>query len=317
KVLSGEVNPSGKLAETYPLNYSDVISSDYYPGEFITSEHRESIYIGYRYYDTARLAVRFPFGHGLSYTAFNYKNLKISGNSVSLEVENIGEYTGEEVVQLYIKAHDRKVFTPEKELKAFDKIYLKPGETKTVILALDKHAFAFYHTNQKKWIVAGGQYEILIGSSSRDIRLNDQITITGNYESFYTEVDNSKYTKLQNTSLSSEDFEALLDKPLPESKQDKKKIIDENDIIEQAKYASLFGRLLYGIIILVRKWFWFIGKPILANNVMFILEMPFRSVARMSAGRFNIKMLSGLLAMVNGHFFKGLYILIREKLRRE
>ncbi len=179
EIISGKVNPSGKLAETYPINESDVPCSNYYPGTGLTAEHREGIYIGYRYYDTAEKDVLYPFGHGLSYTDFEYSDIKLSAEkiddtetlTVTCRVKNIGDRDGAETVQLYVKDCESTVFRPEKELRDFTKIYLAKGEEKEVSFTLSKRAFAYYNININDWHVETGEFEILIGASSRDIRL--------------------------------------------------------------------------------------------------------------------------------------------------
>ncbi len=179
EIISGKVNPSGKLAETYPFSESDAPCSNYYPGTGLTAEHREGIYIGYRYYDTAEKDVLFPFGHGLSYIDFEYSDIKLSAErikdteklTVTCKVKNIGDRDGAETVQLYVKDCESTVFRPEKELRDFVKIYLKKGEEKEVSFTLSKRAFAYYNININGWHVESGEFEVLIGASSRDIRL--------------------------------------------------------------------------------------------------------------------------------------------------
>lgn len=180
EIISGKVNPSGKLAETYPFNESDVPCSNYYPGTGLTAEHREGIYIGYRYYDTAEKDVLYPFGHGLSYTVFEYSDIKLSAEkindtetlTVTCKVKNIGDRDGAETVQLYVKDCESTVFRPEKELRDFTKTYLAKGEEKEISFTLSKRAFAYYNININDWHVESGEFEILIGASSRDIRLS-------------------------------------------------------------------------------------------------------------------------------------------------
>lgn len=184
-LLFGDANPSGKLAETFPKELSHNPSYLNFPGEGDKVEYREGIFVGYRYYDKKNLEPLFPFGYGLSYTTFEYSNLNISKNeildtetvTVSVKVKNIGEITGKEVVQLYIRDIESSVIRPEKELKGFEKIELKPGEEKTVVFELDKRAFAYYNVDIGDWHVETGEFEILIGKSSRDIALKDKIIV--------------------------------------------------------------------------------------------------------------------------------------------
>ena len=181
-ILYGKINPSGKLAETMPLKLSDNPSYlNFGGGEKV--EYREGIFVGYRYYDTKEMDVAFPFGYGLSYTTFAYSNLKLSMENptekdtvmVSADVTNTGKSAGKEVVQLYIRDLTGSAIRPEKELKGFEKVFLEPGETKTVTMELNKRSFAWYNTELHDWFAANGDYEILVGASSRDIRLTETL----------------------------------------------------------------------------------------------------------------------------------------------
>ena len=181
-ILYGKINPSGKLAETMPLKLSDNPSYlNFGGGEKV--EYREGIFVGYRYYDTKEMDVAFPFGYGLSYTTFAYSNLKLSMENptekdtvmVSADVTNTGKSAGKEVVQLYIRDLTGSAIRPEKELKGFEKVFLEPGETKTVTMELNKRSFAWYNTKLHDWFAASGDYEILVGASSRDIRLTETL----------------------------------------------------------------------------------------------------------------------------------------------
>ena len=181
-ILYGKINPSGKLAETMPLKLSDNPSYlNFGGGEKV--EYREGIFVGYRYYDTKEMDVAFPFGYGLSYTTFAYSNLKLSMENptekdtvmVSADITNTGKSAGIEVVQLYIRDLTGSAIRPEKELKGFEKVFLEPGETKTVTMELNKRSFAWYNTELHDWFAASGDYEILVGASSRDIRLTETL----------------------------------------------------------------------------------------------------------------------------------------------
>ena len=177
-LLYGNVNPSGKIAETFPLQLEDNPSYLYYIGdEQDKTEYREGIFVGYRYYDKKKMNVLFPFGHGLSYTTFEYSNLKLDKTemkdtdtlTVSVDVTNTGAVKGKEVVQLYVGMPESMTIRPDKELKGFEKVELEPGETKTVSFELSKRAFAYYKTDMADWYVESGEYEIIAAKSSRDI----------------------------------------------------------------------------------------------------------------------------------------------------
>ncbi len=185
-ILYGKVNPSGKLAETLPLKLSDNPSYLNF-AEREKVNYREGVFVGYRYYDAKEMEVAFPFGHGLSYTSFKYSDLKLDRTemtdqdtlTVSVDVTNTGDRAGKEVVQLYVSDLTGAVRRPVKELKGYEKVSLEPGETKTVTMTLDKRSFAWYSTDLHDWYAASGEYEILIGASSRDIRLTENVHLTG------------------------------------------------------------------------------------------------------------------------------------------
>ena len=189
-VLFGKVNPSGKLAETFPLRLVDVPAHINFPGGAGQVRYGEGIFIGYRYYDAKEQPVAFPFGYGLSYTSFAYSNPHLSaaafddvdGVIVSVDVINTGRVAGKEIVQVYV--HDRKsvLARPPKELKGFAKVELQPGETKAVTVALDFRAFAFYHPGYRQWITEDGEFDILIGASAADIRCTVSATLRSTFK---------------------------------------------------------------------------------------------------------------------------------------
>ncbi|MFA9375977.1 MAG: glycoside hydrolase family 3 C-terminal domain-containing protein [Lachnotalea sp.] len=186
QILYGKANPSGKLAESFPLKIQDNPSYLNFPGTGKKVFYKEGVFVGYRYYDTKKMDVLFPFGFGLSYTTFELSNYKVSNHdikesdtvTVSVDVKNIGAMAGKEVVQLYVRDNTGAAIRPEKELKGFEAVALKPGEIKTVSIELNKRSFAWYNEEIKDWYVATGDYTVLIGNSSRNIMFEDQIHIT-------------------------------------------------------------------------------------------------------------------------------------------
>ena len=184
-VLFGKVNPSGKLAETFPLKLSDTPAYLNWPGGSGQVRYGEGLFIGYRYYDAKQIPVLFPFGYGLSYTNFAYSNPRVSatrfkdadGLTVTVDVTNTGKVTGKEIVQVYV--HDQKsgLVRPEKELKGFAKVDLQPGQTRSVTIQLDFRAFAYYHPEYKQWITEDGDFDILIAASATDIRHSLTVTL--------------------------------------------------------------------------------------------------------------------------------------------
>jgi len=316
KVLSGEVNPSGKLAETYPLHYEDTPSYHNFPGKESTVEYRESLYVGYRYYDSARIPVRFPFGFGLSYTSFEYSDLKLDSKGLSFSLKNTGSREGQEVVQLYVSASSNDIFRPKKELKGFKKVRLQAGESTTVRIDFDDKTFRYFNVKTQSWEIEGGEYRILLGASSTDIRLEASLKIEGTSTVLPYEKDllPSYYSSwVQNTGLA--EFEALLGHKAPKASWDRKKALSYNDMVSQCQYAKgLFARFVYQ---LIRFAHWFlkkIGQRSTANLItMSFLPMPFRGLARMTGGLVNMPMVDGVLMIVNGHFFRGLGHVIKEQ----
>ncbi|NLX09617.1 MAG: glycosyl hydrolase, partial [Chloroflexi bacterium] len=185
-VLFGDVNPSGKLAETFPLRLADTPAYLNFPGEHDTVRYGEGIYVGYRAYEAQDRAVLFPFGFGLSYTTFEYSNLTIDATAfglgsiptIALDVTNTGPVAGKEIVQLYVHDVRARLPRPPKELKAFAKVQLEPGETKRVSFTLTERAFSYYDPDHQQWVAEAGEFDILIGSSSADIRLTQRITLS-------------------------------------------------------------------------------------------------------------------------------------------
>jgi beta-glucosidase len=185
EVLFGDVNPSGKLPTTFPVRLEDNPAYINYPGENGRVRYGEGIFVGYRYYDKKRVAPLFPFGHGLSYTDFKYSNLRLSAKSilpnellkVKVDVTNTGKVTGKEIIQVYVRDVKSTFARPEKELKAFAKVELKPKQTKTVTFTLDREAFWYFDAVKNTWRTEPGEFEILVGASSRDIREKQSVLL--------------------------------------------------------------------------------------------------------------------------------------------
>ncbi|GKU27006.1 glycoside hydrolase family 3 C-terminal domain-containing protein [Clostridium folliculivorans] len=316
RVMSGEVNPSGKLAETYPVHYEDTPSFNNFPGKEVSVEYRESVYIGYRYYDTANIDVLFPFGYGLSYTTFEYSDIKVNKDKVTFKITNSGNVPGMEVAQLYVGCRSKEIFRPKKELKGFAKIFINPGETKTVTIPFDDKTFRYFNVKTNKWEVEQSDYKIMIGASSDDIRLIDSVFIegTGAPLPYKKELLKSYYSGKANN-VGKEEFETLIGRKVPVATWDRKKPLGYNDTVAQCQYAKgLFARFAFHMISFA---YWFlrkIGKRMTANVIMMsIYHMPFRGIARMTGGVANIQMVDGILMIANGHFFKGLNHLLKER----
>ncbi|HCL04406.1 MAG TPA: glycosyl hydrolase [Lachnoclostridium phytofermentans] len=217
-ILFGDVNPCGRLAESFPCKLEDNPSFANFPGGDLTVEYRESIYVGYRYYDKAEVDVLFPFGYGLSYTTFAYDKLTLTKEGeyvkASLCVKNTGSVAGAEIVQVYVSQKNSSVFKPVRELKGFAKVHLNPGEEKAVEILLDKRAFAYYATEKSDWVVEKGEYTVAAAASSRDIRLTADITLEGCESG--SVVQPMSYCSLKAPlSIEAKDFEILYGRELP------------------------------------------------------------------------------------------------------
>ncbi|MGN0747910.1 MAG: beta-glucosidase [Aristaeellaceae bacterium] len=316
RVLSGEVNPGGKLAETFPLSWADHPVSRDYPAAEATSEYREGLYVGYRYFATAHRPVRFPFGYGLSYTRFRYDSLAVEDTGVAFDLTNCGPCDGDEIVQLYVSLPGATVFRPARELKGFARVSLRAGETRRVRIPFDEYTFRYFNVKTDAWEIEGGRYDVLIGASSEDIRLQGSLTLpgTGAPDPYAGRMVDC-YRACALDSVPDEAFEALLGHPIPEKRRDPTRPLQMNDALAHMAYARnpvarLVARFLKGQVdrAVAR------GKPDL--NLLFMYNMPFRGMAKMMNGMVTMAMAEDVLLMVNGHFFRGAGRLIRHFLHR-
>lgn len=304
RVITGEVNPSGRLSETYPLRYEDTPAYRYFPGAERCSQYREGIYVGYRYYDTGKVKVQYPFGYGLSYTTFSYKNLEISENEVRFTLANTGKVDGKEVVQLYVGGPKGRIFRPEKELKGFKKVFLKAGESKVITIPFDDKTFRYWNRLTNRFEVEGGVYSIFIGANVADIRLLQTVTREGTTEDWPYKAETLKsYYTGRISQVSEKEFETLLGHPVPEGKWSGD--LSLNDALCQMYYAkSPLARLVWRILTGLKNKSEEKGKPDL--NLLFIYNMPFRGIAKMTGGAVSMDMAEGMVLAVNGHFFRGM-----------
>jgi len=305
-ILTGAVNPSGKTSETYPVSFEENPTYGNYPGGPVTSEHRESVYIGYRYYDSAKKDVTFPFGYGLSYTDFEYSDIKLSADkikdtdtlTVSFKLKNAGAVDGAEVVQLYVSDKESTIFRPEKELRAFKKVFLKAGEEKEVSLELSKRAFAFFNVNINDWCVETGEFDILVAASSRDIRLSATVTVESTVECEipdYRAVAPNYYNDVAN--ISRDDFAAVYGE-LPNPEIDRTKKIDLYCCLNDARHTKWGGKLCN----LIEKLMSGMGSDANGDGKMLAAmatQIPIRNFIQMSMGVFSPEMADGLLKMLN------------------
>ena len=302
-VLTGKVNPSGKLNETYPIHYEDTPAYAYYPSKERSSEYRESLYVGYRYYTTVGKSTRFPFGYGLSYTTFEYKDLKIDTEGVTFTIKNTGNVAGTEIAQLYVGKSSETVFRPVRELKGFVRVELQPGEEKEVRIGFDDKTFRYWNIKTRQWEIETGTYQIMVGASVADIRLTGMTERTGNSKGYpYNPAKMPYYYTGIVQKISDEEFRELLGHEIPNRRWSGN--LEINDAICQMYYAkSRLARLIYRCLTKMKKKSEAQGKPDL--NILFIYNMPFRGIAKMTGGAVSMEMVYGIVDAVNGHFMLG------------
>lgn len=330
-ILYGKVNPSGKLAETFPLKLTDTPTYLYF-GENRQSLYCESVFVGYRYYDAANMPVLFPFGHGLSYSSYSYGDISLTSSeikegdplTVSINITNISEVDGKEAVQLYIAPPKSKIYKPVRQLAAFKKVFIQRGETRTVEFELDKRAFAYYNTQIGDWHVESGTYKIEIGASSRDIRAVREITVT----SSRPEVEVPDYTAkapqyynldVQTKIFDKKQFEEVYGKPIEDEKAPGKGEFTLNSALEDLRNGNLKSKLFYRSIMhgIKKKNKKETQEHLRRMNIVMTREMPLRTVASFSMGKITIEQMDALVMMFNGHFFKGLMRWRKAKKRKK
>lgn len=309
--LLGKVNPSGKLNETWPLQLEDTPSYPYFPSKERTAEYREGLYIGYRYYDTANIPVRYPFGHGLSYTTFLYSDIHAEKDRVTFTIANAGAWDGAEVAQVYVSCKDGNVFRPQKELKGFAKVFLKAGESRTVSVSLDDKAFRYFNVKTNRWEVESGIYTISVASDAAHVRLSANIRVEGtNAPAPYGALPGYESGRI--TRISEVEYRDLLGHPIPDGHWGGE--LTRNDAICQLYYAKTgAARLVYKILTHMKEKSEAKGIPDL--NILFVYNMPFRALAKMSGGLMSDRMVDDVVLLVNGHFWRGLGRLIGDFFR--
>ena len=314
KVLTGEVNPAGKLTETFPMTYEDLPVSHYYPGAQKTSEYRENLFVGYRYTETADCPVTFPFGYGLSYTTFRYDNLKADRDEVTFEITNTGTVDGDEVAQVYVSLPDSKIMRPARELKGFARVSLKAGETRQVTVKLDDKAFRYFNVGTNNWEIESGSYEIQVGASVRDIRLTAKVDVQGTDAEIPETAKAGFLTVEQLPAVPDASFSTLIGREIPASTYGETFSI--NDPLDQLGRArNPIARLVFRVMDSQRKKSLAAGKPDL--NILFMFNMPFRGTAKMTGGMITMRMADAIVFMVNGHWHRGLGRLIAGFFRKK
>lgn len=309
-LLTGKATPSGKLTETWPIKYADVISKDTFGKKNV--EYRESIYVGYRYYEKAGMDVRYPFGHGLSYTDFEYSGLVIQNRTVTVSIKNVGTVRGGEVVQLYVEPPADGLFRPEKELKGFTRVELEPGEEKQVQFELNDRSFALWSGG---WKIPEGRYTIMVGASSRDIRLQESMEVSGEVLTVPDWQKNSWYETLSGAPKR-EEWESLMGYPVPIQPEPKKGQFTMDNSCAEMKESSFIMKIQYKVTenIIAKS---FGGKkdmsdPAYRMTITCATDCPLRSVIISGGGAMSDSLAEGLLLMANGHYIKGLLAMMKK-----
>lgn len=333
KLLLGKAVPCGKLAETWPMKLSDTPAYHYYPGGYTTVEYRESIFIGYRYYEAAKKKVRFPFGHGLSYSDFTYSDMKIGKEeyqpgdivTVSFNVTNNGTVTAKETALVFVGHSSDKVFLPEKELRGFDKVIFEPGEKKRVSFNLDTSSFAYYDVNRKGWYAESGEYTIYTGPSAGNSSLQISIHLVNAAGCINNGVRDGdlqpdgphRYPTYHHLSegefkVSDEEYKSLYGKDLPDGKLPPKRPYHNGSTVTDIRH-TLVGKSMARNITRMAKELADGSKEDEGMMVSMLLEMPFHSMIASGQGMMTERMLGGILDMANRHYLKGAIKLLIKK----
>lgn len=319
-LLLGIEVPCGKLAETWPLSLKDTPCYNYFPGGRLTVEHRESIFVGYRYYEKVEKPVLFPFGHGLSYVNFMYSNLKLDrekcslgeGVNLTFSITNCGDMPAKETALIFVSHENSRVFLPKKELREFIKVHLNPGETKQLTIYLDTSTFGYYNTLIEDWYSESGSYQVMVGGSSTDCTLKASIYVdsperpqpdlTRKAPSYY-ELPKGEL-KIDN-----QEFEVLYGKNLPAANQKAARPYNWNNTLEEISH-TLIGKITIKYADRIAKKATEVEKQQEGMMAAMIKEMPFFSIVASGEGMVSERMMEGIIDLLNGHYIKGLYKLL-------
>lgn len=301
-VLTGAVNPSGRLAETYPVRLEDTATVRCFPSREETAEYREGLYVGYRYYETAGVPVRFPFGFGLGYTTFAYADLVVDADGASFTVTNTGEVAGSEVAQLYVARRSPSgVHRPARELKGFRKVHLEPGETVSVTIPFDRYTFRHYAVERAAWEVEAGDVEIGVGRNVADLPLAATHRVAGE-EPASRRADLPSYDTAKVTDVPDAEFAALLGRR-PGVRGSGGPLVANSPLLAMHGAKSPVARFAAWVLQRLIARSMRRGKPDL--NLLFLYNMPLRAIAKMTNGSVSTEMVESMVTVVNGRFFTG------------
>lgn len=315
-IVSGETNPSGHLAESWPIRYIDCPSSLFYPGESDVSLYKESIFVGYRYYLSAKREVLFPFGFGLSYTEFSLSNFKLSRETlregqkvkVSVKVTNSGDKEGATVVQCYIGAKSKKTLHPLRELRAFEKIILAPKKSKTITFELPYEAFSHYGVTSESWVVNDDDYSIDLGLNCRDISFSKTIKVNSGHRSRDNRFVLPSYFHFASNGawrISDDEFEVLLDHSVSKNVRKKKKKVSRNSTFKEIEHTFIGKKLKKQIVSLNEASSK--DEYYKERNLPALMDLPLRFILTMG---YSERILSAIISMANRNVFGAIFHLI-------
>lgn len=303
RVLTGAVTPSGHLAETWPLRYDDCPSSGWYPAIGRDAIYREGPFVGYRYYGTADVPVRFPFGYGLSYTTFAYADLKADDTGVEFTVTNTGACAGSTVAQLYVRGPKGGVLRPDRELKGFAKVWLEAGASKTVRIDFDRYTFRHFDTAADAWRVESGQWTLMVGTDAASIELQTTFAVAGDVDPVPADPALGAYLTGHVKDVTDAEMRALFGREV--MAPGKPTTFGANDPISAWSGSKGFvARLVANTLTKrERKVREKTGSPDL--NTLFILNMPPRAMSKMTQGMIDSRMVDAVVKIANGRTFRG------------
>jgi beta-glucosidase len=322
-LLLGKTNPAGKLAESWPFNDNDSPSHDFFPGNSQTVEYREGLYVGYRYYDTAKKPVRYPFGFGLSYTQFQYDHLTLSKNemgddeilNVSCTVTNNGTRAGSEIVQLYVACRNSVIIRPAQELKGFEKVFLEPDESRNITFTLTNRDFAYYNVALRNWHVENADYEVRISASSKDIRLSGSVQVHSRVSAIlpdFRKMAPGYYDLSGGIKVNDEEFACVLGHSIPPRERQKGDRYTTDSTLADIQ-GTLIGKLLLGMMKQQTVKLFQDDPEYLTLVDEGVRDLPLRFLAMMSGGAVSITQIEGLVELLNGHLLLGIRMILKKK----
>ncbi|QPK80569.1 glycoside hydrolase family 3 protein [Schaalia sp. ZJ405] len=300
RILTGAVNPSGRLSETYPVRYEDNPTSRWYPATQRHSLYREGLYVGYRYFTSTHTPVAFPFGFGLSYSTFQYSQLTVDEDGARFTVTNTSTVDGSDVPQLYVRS-PKTLWGPAVELKGFSKVHVPAGQSVEVTIPFDSYTFRHFSIDKEEWAEEGGEWQIGIGHNVNDIVLTQSMTREG--VTSFTSSAYARYIDGRVEDITDVEFEALLGLPLPQ--EPRGGVLTTGDpLSEMSRAKSRLARAVASVLAKKKAKADATGKPDL--GILFVTNMPFRALEKMSMGNVSAEMVDGIVELVNGHTWTGL-----------